>query len=158
MKEYYIIKIQFNRKSYYCIWYTNDIDGIVMEGNHIIYSDSLLELKKYCEKKGIILGIGISEYNIDDLLEWLYSSKEMIDYKIILNFWNLMSDFANTVNEYFYGDDGETTSIYNKIFAGNNLLNKSEKKYVPILSDEETMQISKVLLSGVDILKRCLNI
>ncbi|BDF04422.1 hypothetical protein [[Clostridium] hylemonae] len=158
MKDYYPIKILRHEKVYFCIWYTNDVDGILLEKNKIKSFSNYDNLKNYCEENKIKIKEDISTYNLDEVLEWLSSRKQEVDCKIILDLWNLISDLAKSSDEYFYGDDDETLHISEKLFYGNNLpaINRDGPEYYPKWDDDEYMIIKKVIQNGVELFNKYL--
>lgn len=158
LKDYYPIKILRHEKVYFCIWYTNDVDGILLEKNKIKSFSNYDNLKNYCEENKIKIKEDISTYNLDEVLEWLSSRKQEVDCKIILDLWNLISDLAKSSDEYFYGDDDETLHISEKLFYGNNLpaINRDGPEYYPKWDDDEYMIIKKVIQNGVELFNKYL--
>lgn len=156
MKNYYPIEIVINKKSYYCIWYTNDTDGIIIEVNLLKYFYSIAKLKRYCHENSMIINEDVSVYSLDKALEWILSDKTTIDCKFILSIWNIMSDLSRSTGEYFYGNDEGLVTIYNKLFYGNNLpaLNAGEDLYTPSWCIDEILLISKVLHDGIDLFEK----
>jgi hypothetical protein len=149
MKDYYIIKFIFKDKEHFCIWYNNDKDGIISEKNKLTCFSGINKLLDYCKQN--LLEIkeenAVSEYNIDKVIEWLSGEKTIIDCEFILDIWNIVSDATYSTKNNFLGDSKNLTSIYEKLFCGNNLpaINKSENRYEPVWNSQEIAEISNVL-------------
>ncbi|MCL2726453.1 MAG: hypothetical protein FWD69_18695 [Polyangiaceae bacterium] len=160
LKSYHTVKFQIKETTYYCIWHTNGIDGLIVEANHIKYFHAISDLKTYCLQNHITLSGEAAEYNVDRVTEWLLGDKKLVDCKFMLDILNIMSDVAHSAGEYFYGDCDDLDDIYYNLFYGNNLpsVTPSGELYVPTWSCEEIAKMSNVLEGGLGLLKRNLGI
>lgn len=152
--------IQDQCKEYYTFWYTDDIDGFVTDQDGKIKSFSTKrEAMAFAKEKEFSLYAGTCEYIIAPSI---YRKKNLknIDCKRYLNYWNIFSDVAHSVNHQFLGDnrEGIIQRIYEKLFYGCNLLVRDdEKHYVPKWSKKERRWIAKVMKDGIRILAEGLN-
>ena len=162
----YITAFILNRKKYYCIWYTDDFDGFETKDNKLIYFLSLEDLYNYCNINNIVLKD--EEVIFDDInffIDWLNNNIFEVDCNLFLNFWNTVGDVANSIKEDFYGnEDGkqnEILDVYNRLFYGCNLevmRGKDGEMYYPKWDEEDMQIIKSVVIDGIRILKKALNI
>lgn len=158
MTEYYIVNFKFDKKFYYCIWYTNDEDGFVISENRLLCFEELDRLKMYCNKQKICIDNNITLCDVDGVISFInLGNTKDIEYKLYLNLWNLCSDLAHTLSIDFYGNhDGITLDIYNLLFYGSNppAMNDKNEEYVPKWDDEDVTELKKVLKSCYDLIER----
>jgi len=159
MKDYYAISFILDIKEHYCIWYTNDLDGVITNGNdRIVQFINESELHEYCTKSDIILSSSqenMALYDLDKLNEWLREEKTAFDNNLMLNLWNIISDVARSLNKPFIGDDDKMLFIYDKLFHANNLpaYMPSDKEYTPNWDKDEIAELRFVLSNGIQIIK-----
>lgn len=154
-ENYYLVKFKISEKKYYTFWYTDDIDGFLLDINGIIKSFPTKEKAvEFAQEKGFLL----------DTKEVLISSeilkKTNIDCNLFLNYWNIFSDAAHSINCQFIGDSrkGMIQQIYTKLFYGCNLLVKeNEEHYKPKWRKQEKRWIIRVIKDGFRILSKGLN-
>lgn len=159
-KQYYLVKFIYRHNVFYCIWYTNSVDGFVLKTQRLLYFDELTSLKTYCIENNINIydENEVTEYNLDRLLDWIESQEVEVDCKFILDCWNIMSDISSSVHSDFIGDEEGMLDIYEKLFYGNNLpcINRSGKLFMPVWSMEEIQKIYKVMEQGMSIIENIL--
>lgn len=156
-KDNYIVEFLILQKSYFCVWHSDDKDVFWAENSQIQYFENPAEAEKLCKKNGAaVQSDDIAKYNVDKLKDALEQDLSEIDCNFFIDFWNIMSDAAYSVDEVFYGDSKELNSIYQKMFYGLNLpsINKSGKRYTPIFSEDEQTEIVKVFKEGIRILEK----
>ncbi|MHC5218369.1 hypothetical protein ACYSNR_17165 [Enterococcus sp. LJL128] len=155
MEQLYVVEFQFADRSFFCLWYTDDTDGLIIEEGKLIKFDSIIELKAYVKEKKLSLGTGVTTYNIEHLEKQLENGLMHVDCEEVLLFWNISLDISNSLAFPFLGTDN-FHHIYEKLFYGNNLpaINTSGEKYVPTWSGEEMHDIKNVVSDGVSILKK----
>lgn len=150
--EYYIIEFVYQRRQCYFIWGTNDIDRFFADNNKILFWKQKHELMDFAKINNIVFEEQEPiRYDLDECEKWCQSLSVDVNCKKVLDMWNIFCDFCNSMEEKFIGNDNQFDEIYDKIFYGNNLptINKSDKIYIPIFSDEEILIIKKILLSGI---------
>lgn len=157
MTEYFIVNFKFDNKFYYCIWFTNDVDGFVVSDNKVLCFENLDKLKSYCSMQKMCMDSKITLYDLDKVISYidLGTSKD-IEYKLYLNLWNLCSDLANTLSIDFCGDhDGIILDIYNLLFYGSNppAMNDKCEEYLPEWDEEDITVLKKVLKSCYDLIE-----
>ncbi len=160
-KEYYQYDLIVKNDVCHCIWYTNEKDGFITEFNKIKYFKTMEEFRQFIKLNSINVNEGCAALSIDQAEEWLSNKVVEIDCEYFLNFWNLISDLANSVEEKFYGYQEDNTTvqkIYDKLFYGNNIpsLVKGNKRYQPKWDAEEIAEIANVIKDGLRIVEKIL--
>lgn len=158
-KELYIIKFKIKQEEYYTFWYTDDVDGFLLESNEKLKSfASEKEAKRFAEDNKFKLDNEILLISSDILISL---KMEELDCNLVLTYWNIMSDMAQSVHGKFLGDseDDEVQSIYNKLFYGCNLpaLKKDGEDFSPKWNGYEKNWIVKVIENGFELLLKALN-
>lgn len=154
-QEYWLVKFKILKEVYYTLWYTDDIDGFLLDTNGILkFFLTKEEAVAFAEEKGFWL----------DTKEFLISSEilkkinaKKIDCELFLNHWNTFSDVAHSINCQFIGDSkgGMIRYLYMKLFYGCNLLVKEEEEhYYPKWSKKEKCQMAKIMTNGLKILSK----
>lgn len=104
----------------------------------------------------------ITSFSIDHAISWLTRKNPMIDSVYFLNFWNYISDLANSVEETFYGDlrEEEINKVYNKLFWGNNLpaVTPKSKRYKPNWDGEQRKILVGIAKDGIRIINSSIKI
>lgn len=154
MKTYYIIEFKDISKSYFYIWFTNDIDGFLVKNGEVVLFSSYEDAKEYCRKSGFLLEQPLTYYDIAEIRELVIQKRGSIENDKILDFWNIMIDFSKSINKAFEGSKEEYNRIYDKLFFGNNLpsINTTKETYIPKWSDKEKEMIYNVLRNGLFLL------
>lgn len=157
-EKFYLIVFKIWEQEYYTFWYTDDIDGFMLDQNGKLKSfPTKEEAIAYSKKEGFLL----------DTEELIISSAILrkmnirkINCKLFLNHWNTFHDVAYSINCPFLGDKwiGSVQSIYEKLFYGCNILVKEdEEHYRPKWSKKERRWIAKVMKDGFHILEKGLD-
>jgi hypothetical protein len=167
MRIYYAVEFVYSSKKRYCVWYTDEADGFLLQDNQVLGFSDMDSLKAYCHKQKLLLdlelefGGNITSYDIDKALTWTAKEFPDFDYNAMLNFWNATSDVANSVSVNFYGDsDGIVLDVYRKVFYANNLpsIKKDREDFIPTWDEEELLELKKVMRDAVRIVcKYCLH-
>ena len=161
-EEYYLVKFKILQEEYYTFWYTDDIDGFLLDKNgKLKFFLTKEEAIFFAKEKGFLL-------NTKDAEEVLVSSEILkkenirrINCNFFLNNWNTLSDVAHSINCQFIGDSKGRVirNIYIKLFYGCNiLLEEGDEYYRPKWSKKERYWITKVMKNGFEILAKGLNI
>ncbi len=67
--EYYPICIKYCKKDLFLLWFSNDIDGIIVEKDKILIFASVQEVLNYSKVKNIKVKIDdVTLYNFDKLI------------------------------------------------------------------------------------------
>ena len=111
----YPILIKNNGNSYLTLYYyTERSDSILHnDAKNLLYFQSVAEMARFCEINKLTIENDIVEYNFDAPLS------NPIDYKRILDNWNLLNTIATTFGMFFEGDSKKYTSLYDLLFRLN---------------------------------------
>lgn len=155
MIEYFPFVFIMNQKEYYCIWYSNEKDGFLTESNKIMYFDRFEQLYSYSNSNNLKIEEGKTVLLMDNAIKWLQEEKKEIDCIYFLDYWNAISDLANSVGEHFYGDEDKSIihSIYDKLFYGNNLqtIKRDGETFLPEWKKKEVNELAEVVKDGLRI-------
>lgn len=113
--EVYPIKIIYKGKDYLTLYYyAKDADCILHGKNKSILSFlSIEDIEKFCKKNGLKVGGEIVEYDFDATII------NPVDYKKVLDNWNLLNTIASTFGMFFEGDLQKYTAVYEFLFRLN---------------------------------------
>ncbi|MGL5807393.1 MAG: hypothetical protein ACRC2R_11220 [Xenococcaceae cyanobacterium] len=154
-REYYPYWYRLDGINAFLLWFCDEIDGFFKSTDGKIPSFSnIADLSATADNHRIQVQLENSILiDLDCLTDWLKSSTpDQIDCPTFLNAWNLFLDVSTTVEKPFEDtEDTLNTSIYNKLFWGNNLSSVTPpgEHYLPEWSDEEFRQIHNVMKSGL---------
>lgn len=155
-----MVEFIINQSSFYCIWFTGNTDGFITEKGRLKYFYDNSELKDYCNTMKINLQNSETRYDLDRISDKVFLDISEKDCCELIDCWNIFSDIARSVNEDFYGNKKELNDLYSKLFYGCNLqiINTSNKKYIPEWSEEERTFIDNIMINGINIVKKSFNI
>jgi len=156
MKELFLIECLYNNIKGYCLWFSDDKDGLLCDGNYrVLCFPNKSAVQKYLSESNLYLqNDETAQYDFDKLEQWTNNKSLIVDCVEILNFWNMFTDFAYTTYQKFIGDkrDRTTRLIYDKLFYGTNLLTpEDEEHYFPDWDLEQINMIKSVMKNGLDI-------
>ncbi|MDR2522495.1 MAG: hypothetical protein LBC93_02175 [Synergistaceae bacterium] len=157
MRIYYAVEFVYLSKKRYCVWYSFDDCGFAVKDDQVLCFDDVSSLKSYCHEHQITIdddGGDLDSYNVGTILDWLGGKIPGFDYQILLNFWNITTDIAESVSVDFYGDtDGLVLDVYKKVFYANNLpiLKGDGEDFIPTWDEEELLELKKVMQDAVRI-------
>ena len=158
-EQYYLVKFKILQEQYYTFWYTDDIDGFLLDRNGILKSVATKEAAiAFAKEEKFLLNVKNELLISSTILKNI--NKRKIDCNLFLNHWNCFSDVAHSINCQFIGDsnNGMIRHIYEKLFYGCNILVKEdEEHYIPKWSKAERRWITKVMKDGFKILSKALN-
>ena len=141
MRKYYLMKIIYENKRLFVIWYSDNEDGFVVEGHRLVTFESIDDVKLFAEKNHILLETEISTYDFSNVIELIDQINDSKKCCTIINLWHFFSDLAKTLNEEFIGDSDQEQilEIYEKLFYGSNLkaVNQGKEKYHPRFDEKE---------------------
>ena len=143
MKKYYLIKIFYRNKNWFLIWYSDDVDGVVANGNRISIFENIDQVVGFAKDNGIVLEEGLTILNIIDITNLTEKTRNvMLSYncKELFDIWNILGDIAMSTNDKFIGnsDDEVTRDVYEKLFYGSNLriINRDMEEYHPMFDED----------------------
>ena len=108
----YPILIKNNGNSYLTLYYYTEHSDSVLHNdeNHLLYFQSATEMERFCEMNGLTIKNDVVEYDFDAPIS------NPIDYKRILDNWNLLNTIADTFGMFFEGDLEKYTPLYDLLF------------------------------------------
>ena len=111
----YPILIKNNGNSYLTLYYyTERADSILHKDvEHLLYFQSTTEMKRFCITNELTIENDIVEYDFDTPIS------NPIDYKNVLDKWNLLNTIASTFGMFFEGDLKKYTALYDFLFGLN---------------------------------------
>lgn len=158
--KYYLTKVICGDKSCFLVWYSGHEDGFLVSGQRLRMFSSVEEADRFAGEEKISFEAEETTYDFS-ALPGLTGREEPTEHcRIFIDAWNFFSDLAKSLNEEFMGDSGDKTAdtIYNKLFYGCNLEPLEAEEYHPVFDDNEVRIGSAVLLNGLSILKKQLNV
>jgi hypothetical protein len=157
--RYYGIRCRLDGIDWHFVWYTNDADGVLVDGDgSILAFRNQSDLEIYAARLGFefeaeepIL------YDLDAIDRWLEDPRgSAIDCKLFLDAWNLFDDVASSIqSRLFEWTSREADGPYDKLYWGNNLpaVTPPGKRYEPIWSDDEVETLQKILGEGISLVR-----
>ena len=111
----YPILIKNNKKSYLTLYYyTECYDSILQKDTkNLFYFGSKEEMDLFCKINELTIESDILEYDFDTPIS------NPIDYKRVLENWNLLNSIASTLGMFFEGDIKKYTKLYDLLFRLN---------------------------------------
>jgi len=161
LREYDPIGFTLDGHEYICIAYMDEKDGFLIEEDWLRTFKSREELTIYAEQNGMTFnGSELFVLSIDRLQSRFARIEQtrMVDCHAFLNFWNLVSDAAYSLNRSFYGDREEVTFIYDRVFYGTNppALRKDGEYFTPTWTDVELEVLKGIFREGKKLLESSL--
>jgi hypothetical protein len=154
-REHYPVVCRLDQSERVLLWFSDDSDGLVVnDRGRVISFDDLSDAVGYAQDHGLAL---VNEpphvYDIDQLHTWISETNRPVDCRALLDCWNLFVDFAASVEQggEFRRQDQAASSIYEKLFFGNNLpaVTPPNCTYEPVWSDAELAQIAALMSAGI---------
>ena len=111
----YPILIKNNGKSYLTLYYYTERSDSILHNydKNLLYFQSTREMKRFCKINELTIENDVVEYDFDTLIT------NPIDYKRVLDNWNLLNTVAGTFGMFFEGDLKKYTSLYDLLFRLN---------------------------------------
>jgi hypothetical protein len=166
MNDLFMIKYLYNDIHGYCIWFSNEKDGLLCDSNNkILCFSNERSVFDYLSQNNLNLFNNEISYTYDfqELEKWINSGSIIVNCVEILNFWNIFTDVAYTIGFKFKGDkrNKNISLIYDKLFYGNNLpvfKPENEADYIPIWSLKQVNIIRSIMENGLNIVRSNLTI
>jgi hypothetical protein len=157
-REYYSYQIHFVGHTHNLLWYSDDIDGLVLdETGKLATFATRTELATYAAAHGITsLKNTNASLDLDLVVRWCeYATATSIDCNRLLDAWNFFTDLANSIAQVataFVGSNREYSPINEKLFYGCNLpvITPEGMHYTPSWTMEELAGLVIVLRSGLE--------
>ena len=111
----YPILIKNNGKSYLTLYYYTELSDSILHNydKNLLYFQSTREMKRFCKINELTIENDVVEYDFDTLIT------NPIDYKRVLDNWNLLNTVAGTFGMFFEGDLKKYTPLYDLLFRLN---------------------------------------
>lgn len=156
---YYLISFIYKKSILYCIWVADDdYDYVITKECKILFFNTINELKLYEQRNNIIIKKDEEiQYNLDKMILWCGDKKNInCGCEEILNFWNICSDVAKSIQEHFIGDKPIYDDLYEKIFSGNDLFSNNPVPHTTLFdfSEKELINIKKIIRNGIEIITK----
>jgi hypothetical protein len=159
MRAYFPFTFIVDNQQYCCIWYSDAVDGFIMEADKIKYFTNMSALISYVVSNNLKMAEETTVLFVDGFKHWLENPSE-IDYEEFLMFWNVVTDIAHSSEFIFYGDHNTKmlNVIYDKLFIGSQLHGREAGNSLnaPVWDKGEQLELSKVIVDGLRIIKDCL--
>ena len=132
----YPILIKNDENSYLTLYYDTERSDSVLhnDAKKLLYFQSKEEMERFCKNNELTIENEVVEYDFDTPIT------NPIDYKRILENWNLLNTISSTFGMFFEGDSKKHTSLYDLLFRLNTPIepipptyNISEKHFKDIL-------------------------
>ena len=157
-REYYSYQVHFAGYTHNLLWYTNDLDGLILDQNGKLTTFATrTELVTYAEAHGITpLKHATTSLDLDLVVRWCeHASATSVDCQLLLNAWNFFTDLTNSVPRVasaFVGSNRKYSPINEKLFYGCDLpvITPKDMHYIPSWTVEELVDIVTVLRSGLE--------
>ena len=95
-------------------YYTERSDSILhKDTKHLLYFQSTAEMEYFCNNNELTIENDIVEYDFDTPIS------NPIDYKKVLDNWNLLNTIASTFGMFFEGNLNKYTPLYDLLFRLN---------------------------------------
>ena len=111
----YPILIRNNKNSYLTLYYyTGRSDSILhKDTKKLLYFQSKEEMERFCKINELTIENDVVEYDFDTPIS------NPIDYKRVLENWNMLNTIATTFGMFFEGDMKKYTNLYDLLFRLN---------------------------------------
>ena len=111
----YPILIKNNGNAYLTLYYYTEHSDSVLhnDSKKLLYFQSTSEMQRFCEMNGLTIENDVVEYDFDTPIS------NPIDYKRVLDNWNLLNTIASTFGMFFEGDMKKYTKLYDLLFRLN---------------------------------------
>ena len=121
----YPILIKNNRNSYLTLYfYTERSDSILhKDAKKLLYFGSKEEMDHFCKVNELTIENDVVEYDFDTPIS------NPIDYKRVLENWNLLNTIASTFGMIFEGDMKRYTKLYDLLFRLNTPIEPIPQTY-----------------------------
>ena len=166
MADIYLIRCLLNGTENFCIWYSDDKDGLFCdERKRILCFISEDAALLYLSQRNLCLceDEDFAVYDFDRLKAWVDSEDSVVNCVDVLGFWNIFNDIAYTAAVKFKGDKRTKLIdlIYKKLFFGSNyhfFKPEDEEDYIPDWSKKEIKTIKSIMEDGLNILRVCFKV
>ena len=134
----YPILIKNNKSSYLTLYYYTELSDSILhnDAKNLLYFRSKEEMECFCKINELTIENDVVEYDFDTPIS------NPIDYKRVLDNWNLLNTIASTFGMFFEGDMKKYTKLYDLLFRLNTPIDPISPTYN--ISDQYLGLILKV--------------
>lgn len=151
---FYVCRVVLDTVAHYCLWYSDDVDGILASDGRILVWPSEAATRSYAMQKDLtIASTRLSEFDLD-YPERLVYDKSLFLAKDCLDLWNFLSDIEATIgNADFHIKSRSADEIHARLSAHTlaDILQVSESSF----SGADIDCISDVLVEGRKMFRQC---
>ncbi len=157
MKEYCKVIFETEEKDYFCVWFSDINSGFLKEQDHIACFRDEDVFDKFTAAKGISIKETMI-FDLTSLLSFALGSEDDFDASALLNFWNICSDLAFSLNLSFLGDDDNETlsEIYDTLFFIQTA-DEGEDEEDTTLTEDDLSDLREVIADGCKMIIANLN-
>lgn len=157
MKEYCKVIFETEEKDYFCVWYSDINSGFLKEQDHIACFRDEDVFDAFTKAKGISIKETMI-FDLSSLLGFALGKDDDFDASALLNFWNICSDLAFTLNLSFLGDDDNETlsEIYDTLFFIQTA-DEGEDEEDTTLTSDDLEDLREVIQDGCKMVVSNLN-
>ncbi len=158
MKEYCKVIFETEEKDYFCVWFSDINSGFLKEQDHVACFRDEDVFDKFTAAKGIKIKETMI-FDLSSLLSFALGNGDEIDASMLLNFWNICSDLAFTLNLSFLGDDDNETlsEIYDTLFFIQTADDDEEDSEDTSLTEDDLSDLREVIADGCKMIVANLN-
>ena len=97
-RSYYVCSATVNEVESFFLWFSDDRDGVVLDGDHIATFPSRDSIARHCADSGLNLSNeSTARYDFDAIDAWIRNPEvPSMDINSLLNVWNMMDDFYHS--------------------------------------------------------------
>ena len=121
----YPILIKNNGNSYLTLYYYTELSDSILHNDteNLLYFQSTAEMERFCKTNELTIENDVVEYDFDTPIS------NPIDYKRVLDNWNLLNTIASTFGMFFEGDMKKYTKLYDLLFRLNTPIDPISPTY-----------------------------
>jgi len=147
---YFACSAVVNNAERFFLWFSDDIDGIVLDDDRIVTFASLDALAAHCANWNLPLSENSTVcYDFDGIDSWIRSTTaSSVDVNVLLNAWNIMDDFYNSFFGYTAIADDDL-ELHQKLslasFTASMPGVMADENYDPKWTTSDLSRIAKIL-------------
>jgi hypothetical protein len=157
MRHYTACALHLSGGTRWVLWYTNDVDGVLLDGDgRIAALRSLEQARAFAAAKGLDLAEEVVEYEVARAARWAEDPQPAtIDCQTLLNMYNLLLDVASSLGVVLLADGPEAHVAYDKLFWGCNLsaVTPPGEHWDPTWCTADVEALARVLGTGLMLLQ-----
>jgi len=156
-REHHALGVRLDGQTSFLIWVDGEAeDRVLSQGDTALAFGDRAGVQRYADDHHLTVSSTASEaVDLDEVEAW-HGGDEPPDPILLLKAWNVLWDIATGTGRSFAHRSPELDQIYNKLFAANNLSSVTPpgKTYVPEWTDDELVELHKVVRQGLAVFRR----